>query len=292
MRYVCRAAYSLALGLMALAGDAQTNQVQTVAHKNIHEAMFVPINGIEQWITIRGEDVRNPIILMLHGGPGFPTSQWAPAFTAFEKNYTLVQWDQSGGGATYAKNIGKDIGLLTIARYSSDGVALAEYLEHHLHTDKIILYGTSWGTLLGLEMARTRPDLFSAYVGVSQEAGPRGDLLGYQLALQAAQQRGDSKGVADLRRVGAPPYNTFEDYLVQKTYTNPPALPPTPQEQASFATLAKLLTVHPDPDADYLAHGVPSFDGTKVFSTQPARCSRKSSIGILSTCVLRSPCPS
>ena len=129
------------------------------------------------------------------GVPGFPTSQWPPAFTSFEKDYTLVQWDQPGGGATYAKSIGKDIGPFTIAQYFSDSIALTEYLERDLHTRKVILYGTSWGTLLGLEMARTRPHMFSAYVGISQAAAPRGDLLGYQLALKAAQDRGDTKGV-------------------------------------------------------------------------------------------------
>lgn len=88
-----------------------------MAPMSIHEAMFVPVNGVAHWITIRGEGVRNPVILMLHGSPGFPTSELAPVFAQFEKDYTLVQWDQPGGGATYAKNIGKDIGPLTISRY-------------------------------------------------------------------------------------------------------------------------------------------------------------------------------
>ena len=68
-----------------------------------------------------------------------------------------------------------------------------------------------------------------------------------------------------MRRIGPPPYHTFEDYLAQKTYTNPQGLPPTPQEQAGFANLAKLPTARPDPNADYIAHGVPTFDGAKVF---------------------------
>lgn len=264
MRYVCHAACFIALGFTSLAGRAQTSKMETVPPTSIHEAMFVSLNGIQQWITIRGDNERNPVILMLHGGPGFPTSELAPVFTAFEKDYTLVQWDQPGGGSTYAKNMGNDIGPLTIARYCSDGIALTEYLQRHLSTRKVILYGISWGTILGVEMARTRPDLFSAYVGISQAAGPRGDLLGYQLALQAAHERGDRKGVAELKRVGPPPYRSFDSYIVLKTYTNPPALPQTPQEQAGNAALAK-LAAPPSPSADYIARGIPSFDGAKVF---------------------------
>jgi pimeloyl-ACP methyl ester carboxylesterase len=264
MRYVCCTAYFIVLGLTTLAGHTQTSETKTGAPKNIHEAMFVSLNGVEQWITIRGDDERNPVVLMLHGGPGFPTSELAPVFALFEKDYTLVQWDQPGGGATYAKNIGKDIGPLTIARYCRDGIALVEFIERHLHTHKVILYGTSWGTILGLEMARTRPDLFSAYVGISQAAGPRGEVLGYQLALKAAKDRADKKGVANLKRVGPPPYHSFEDYIVRQTYTNPPGLPPTPQEQAGYAALAKLATT-PGPSVDYIARGLHSFDGAKVF---------------------------
>jgi len=34
----------------------------------IHEAAFVRIGGIDQWITIRGDDRANPVLLIIHGG--------------------------------------------------------------------------------------------------------------------------------------------------------------------------------------------------------------------------------
>lgn len=266
MRYLSCAVCFIALGLLMPAqGRAGMHAAEAGARKGIHEAMFVSLNGVEQWITIRGDDVRNPVVLMLHGGPGFPTSELAPAFAGFERDYTLAQWDQPGGGATYAKNMGKSIGALTIARYRRDGIALAELLEYRLHARKVLLYGTSWGTVLALEMVRARPDLFSAYVGISQVAGPSGDRLGYELALKAAVDRGDTKGVADLKRVGPPPYESFDDYTVRQKYTNPPALPPTPEEMAGYAVLAKLFAVPPGANADYIAHGLPSFNGPAVF---------------------------
>lgn len=244
---------------------ARVSDGKALSGMGVHQAMFVRLNGIEQWITIRGDDVRNPVILMLHGGPGFPTSELAPAFAPYERDYTLVQLDQPGGGATYSRNAGKDVGPLTIARYRRDGIALAEFLERRLRRHRIILLGTSWGTVVGLEMVQARPDLFCAYIGISQAAGPRGDRLGYQLAIEAAQRRGDARALADLQRVGPPPYHSFADYIVRQKYTNAPGLPPTAQEMAGYVALGKLLAAAPGPDADYIAHGLPAYDGAKVF---------------------------
>ena len=38
--------------------------------QRLEEASFLTIGGIEQWVTIRGDDRRNPVLLLLHGGPG------------------------------------------------------------------------------------------------------------------------------------------------------------------------------------------------------------------------------
>ena len=38
----------------------------------IQEDAYVEIGGIEQFMQIRSEDLNNPVVLWLHGGPGFP----------------------------------------------------------------------------------------------------------------------------------------------------------------------------------------------------------------------------
>jgi predicted alpha/beta-fold hydrolase len=73
--------------------------------EGVKEELFVPIGGIDQWITIKGGNRNNPVVLFLHGGPGDALSPFADAmFAGWEKDFTLVPWDQRGAGRTYGKS--------------------------------------------------------------------------------------------------------------------------------------------------------------------------------------------
>ena len=87
---------SSALIIMSSLANAQTPQTlprsevtaiiadsqKIVAPNGVEELLPVQINGITQWLSIRGRDRRNPILLFLHGGPGSPTM---PAAWTFQK---------------------------------------------------------------------------------------------------------------------------------------------------------------------------------------------------------------
>jgi hypothetical protein len=51
-------------------------QYKIATANGIDEARYVPVGGGEQYISIRGEDRANPVILFLHGGPGDATNPW------------------------------------------------------------------------------------------------------------------------------------------------------------------------------------------------------------------------
>jgi proline iminopeptidase len=62
----------------------------------------VRIGGIDQWVSVRGTDRRNPVLLYTHGGPGYvsiPMSWWFAR--GLEEYFTIVQWDQRATGKTY-----------------------------------------------------------------------------------------------------------------------------------------------------------------------------------------------
>jgi pimeloyl-ACP methyl ester carboxylesterase len=216
----------------------------------LEEGLFAPINGEEQWITIRGADARNPAILFLNG-PGAAFSRMAPFFAPWEEDFTLVQWDQPGSGSTYAKN-GPPTEL-TFARLARDGVAVAEFARRRLGLDKLVLLGISGGSSFGLNMIKARPDLFRDYVGTGQIVNwARQEALGYEMALAEARVAGNAAAVAELEKIGAPPYADMMGDFIKSKYVNAR----TPAEMAVFATLSpaeNAALMNPPPDANYIA---------------------------------------
>jgi pimeloyl-ACP methyl ester carboxylesterase len=130
----------------------------------------VELGGVEQVILLRGHSVHNPILLMLHGGPGMPQMPLAHSFQRpLEKDFLVVQWDRRGVGKSYHRDIQRE--SLTTAQLMSDAFELIAYLRWRFADTSLLLVGHSWGSYLGMHLVKQRPELFCAYVGVGQEAG-------------------------------------------------------------------------------------------------------------------------
>jgi pimeloyl-ACP methyl ester carboxylesterase len=187
----------------------------------IDQSGYVRIGGIDQWIQIRGENKANPILLWLNGGPGYSIMSQTLFYRDWEKYFTIVMWDQRGEGKTLEKSGTAIARTMTIPRMAEDGIAVADYVRKRLGKDRIILLGHSWGSILGVEMARRRPDLFSVYVGTGQVAKLRDDLrTGYPLLLEHARMRGNQTAMTEPRQAGPPPYADPEKYFVLLKWAN------------------------------------------------------------------------
>ncbi|HEY2647059.1 MAG TPA: alpha/beta hydrolase [Candidatus Acidoferrales bacterium] len=201
-------ASTLAYPTFAQDADAKASPVH--APKRINEEMFVRIGGIDQWITIKGNDRSNPVMLYLHGGPGDAASPFADAlFGGWEKDFTLVQWDQRGAGRTYGKNGPSIEPTMTVERMTADGIEVAEFLTKHLIKKKIIIVGGSWGSILGIHMAHARPDLFFAYVGTAQVVNMRkNQSASFSRVLELARASDDQQAITELTAIGSPPWDS------------------------------------------------------------------------------------
>jgi pimeloyl-ACP methyl ester carboxylesterase len=169
----------------------------------IAEERFVALGGIDQWISIRGEDRRNPVLLVLHGGPGSPYSLFTPLLRSWEQHFTVVQWDRRGVGKTLGRNGKAGCGELSFARMAEDAASLCELLCRHLAQPKVVLLASSAGTPVGLQLAQQRPDLLSAFVGTDLNVGAAAtEAEAFPATLAWAQRRGDARALALLTRIG------------------------------------------------------------------------------------------
>jgi pimeloyl-ACP methyl ester carboxylesterase len=209
-------------GLLSHLRARNAQQFAIRSAKGIDEARFVTIGGIEQWITIRGWNRENPVLLFLHGGPGDVTNPWTFAlFAPWEKYFTVVQWDQRGAGRTLRKSGLAVAPTITVPKMVADGIELSDYLRKHLGKEKIIILGQSFGSILGLQIARGKPDLFYAYVGTGQVAdSAKNYFVAYEELLKKARAVGNQKAIDDLTRVGPPPYKSDDGYAVQRRWAS------------------------------------------------------------------------
>jgi len=186
---------------------------QRISEPGIDLMEMVEIGGIKQALYFRGESIDNPVILFLHGGPGGSTKPFIHTYQYdWEKDFTVVNWDQRNAGKTYFANdadvvretMGKD-------RVISDAYEVTQYIKQKLNKDKIIVMGHSWGSVLGTMLVQTYPDEFSAYISVGQVINiMENERIGYERLLDAVRASGNQKDITAIEALA--PYPPQEGY--------------------------------------------------------------------------------
>jgi pimeloyl-ACP methyl ester carboxylesterase len=169
----------------------------------------VAIGGVQQWVSVRGEDASAPVLLFLHGGPG--ASEYGPRrkyLRALERSWRVVDWDQRGTGRSFRGD--EDATVLTLDRLVLDGVELVEWVCNELLVERVVLVGHSFGTVLGVLMSQKVPARIGAYVGAAQVVQwARQEELGYAWALAEARRLGKIRAVEALERLGRPAHGMY-----------------------------------------------------------------------------------
>jgi pimeloyl-ACP methyl ester carboxylesterase len=166
-----------------------------------------------QWLSIRAKDRTNPVLLVVHGGPGFPEMPFAHENAELEQEFVVVHWDHRGAGKSF-RLFGRKPAL-RIDLMVEDIRKVVEWLRESLQIEKVYLVAHSWGTVAAILAASRYPDLFWAYVGVAQIA----DLMAserqrYQYVFTKAQEQGNVAALAALRQIGGSPYTTYRQFKI------------------------------------------------------------------------------
>ena len=203
------------IGTVLLLTYPRTPAITDSQGKNIPNSIAklekVKIGGIDQWILMRGTDIENPILLFLHGGPGFSEMGLFRHFNSeLEKHFVVVNWDQRGAGKSYSKKLVDE--PMAIEQFVSDGIEVVEFLKNKFKRDKIYLVGHSWGSLLGMLIISRYPESFYAYVGIGQCSNmPEGERVSYKYALEMAKKSNNQKAVKELEDIGYPVNGLYKD---------------------------------------------------------------------------------
>ncbi|WP_165356369.1 alpha/beta hydrolase [Sphingosinicella sp. BN140058] len=209
--------------LPTLASAQTPNEIFAKARKlrtadAVDDTGLVPIGGIDQWISVRGRHRDNPILLFVHGGPGFTASPVSYHYMRdWEEYFTVAHWDQRGAGKTYAANDPAKVRpTMSVARMVDDAEGVAAYLRRKYGKRRIVLMAHSFGTIIGLKLAQRHPDWFHAYVGTGQFVDfQRSEAEGYAATLQAARAANNAQAVADLIRMAPFPDPAHPERNVQ-----------------------------------------------------------------------------
>jgi pimeloyl-ACP methyl ester carboxylesterase/membrane protease YdiL (CAAX protease family) len=177
-----------------------------VAPNSVAEAKYVRLGGVDQWVMIRGTDVANPPLIVLHGGPGMSEMGFFRRFNApLERHFTIVHWDQRGTGKSFDRDIPRP--SMTLEQFVADLDELVDIVRRRFAKEKVAILGHSWGSALGAIYAARFPDKVSVYVGAAQIGDwPAAESLSYAFGLAEAERQHDEQALKKLRAIGPPPY--------------------------------------------------------------------------------------
>lgn len=184
---------------------------------SIADLRYLRLGGVDQWVLIRGQDVTNPVLVLLHGGPGMSETTFFRGCNAvLEKSFTVVYWDQRGAGRSYGPTLPRS--SMTVEQFLADLDELVEVVRDRLGHRQVVLLGHSWGSLLGPLYAARFPEKVSVYVGCAQIGDwPAAESASYAYALDLARRRGNRKAIEELTAMGPPPYSA-KDVWNERTW--------------------------------------------------------------------------
>ena len=159
------------------------------------------LGGVSQQIFLRGKDSTNPILLILHGGPGFSEFAYFRTFNReLENKFVVVNWDQRGTHLSYSDSIEEK--SMTFDQLVSDTHELAGKLKTRLRKNKIFLLAHSAGTITGVKYALRYPEDLYAYIGVGQVVnGMKNEMESLSYALKMAKRNNNKTAIVELNEV-------------------------------------------------------------------------------------------
>lgn len=201
--FVCGLFISLLVYLILISPgkpEAFKDEQGNILLGSISEKVFVRIGGTKQGMYIRSKNVNNPVLLFVHGGPGFPNyflfEKYNPGLEEF---FTVCYWEQRGGGLSYDPEL--SIESMTLEQLSYDAIEVSNYLRERFVKEKIYLLAWSGGTTIALPAISKAPELFHAYIAMGQISRQReSERMAYNFMLKHYTELNNQQSVLRLKK--------------------------------------------------------------------------------------------
>ncbi len=138
-----------------------------IESNQISELLTLKLGGYEQKVLIEGKTADLPVVITLHGGPGTPipfSVGCRGLFPEFTDKFIMVYWDQLGCGINNRK-IDESFKISTFVNMTAD---LIEKVKEKFPDNKILLFSTSWGSVLSAIVSAEKPELVDGVVASGQ----------------------------------------------------------------------------------------------------------------------------
>jgi len=167
---------------------------------SISERAYVEVDGTELAVLITGKDETKPVLLFLSGGPGIPEYLLEYNFpTGLAEEFVVCYLEYRGTSLSYYRDM--DSKAMTTERYLTDVAAVTEYLKERFAQEKIFLMGHSFGTFIGIQAAYEFPELYHAYIAMSQLTDQKeSEKIAYEYMIEQYRIKGNAKMVAEFEK--------------------------------------------------------------------------------------------
>ena len=180
----------------------------------IDKEFYVKSDGAELYIKVRGQNINNPVLLFLHGGPGDATGPLffqAYAGPELEKHFIVGYLHQRNT----CKSPSVKVSTLSVEYFLKDVNNIVSFLKEKYKKDKIFLLGYSFGGILGYMYLLKHEDNIVKFVSAGGAFSTSSiEENGYNTVLELSVKADNQQAIERLKSLGPPPYEKFEEGMV------------------------------------------------------------------------------
>lgn len=163
--FLCKTSVIVFFSLALISCEEDMTKQGALVPKTVDQDASLPslsINGTQLHVETYGNRL-NPLLIIIHGGPGADYRSMLQAKTFASDGFYVVFYDQRGSGLSKRENKSSYNGRDTVDLFIDDLDALINHF--HLNANqKIFLLGHSWGAMLATAYVNQYPDKVSGAI--------------------------------------------------------------------------------------------------------------------------------